>query len=167
MGYTHYFYRSEILDQKHYDLLVEDVKFLLDHLPEHSLNAGGYHKDDHLIIRGGWGTGKPTVNNQLISFNGDEATELDHETMDFPRVLEVESWQTPDHGLYFQCCKTARKPYDLVVCATLLAIKYHFPKTKISSDGFPSDWVPAVVWYKTLFPDRTLGIGPWLDNEGE
>jgi len=41
----------------------------------------------------------------------------------------------------FQCCKTARKPYDDVVTAVLLAAKKHFrDDIEITSDGYGDDW---------------------------
>jgi len=41
----------------------------------------------------------------------------------------------------FNFCKTARKPYDVVVVACLLILKYHLKELiHVSSDGFSEDW---------------------------
>lgn len=44
-------------------------------------------------------------------------------------------------GLFFECCKTAYRPYDLTVTACLIALKHHFPECTISSDGGDKDWL--------------------------
>jgi len=66
--------------------------------------------------------GDYTADKGLLLFNGEPA----HET------FYVEPYE---NGF----CKTARKPYDLVVCKALLLMKYHLKDlVDISSDGF---WV--------------------------
>ena len=47
-------------------------------------------------------------------------------------------------------CKTAQKPYDVVVCAALLAIKHHQrDNVEICSDGeFDDEWQPAYQLYR-------------------
>lgn len=48
----------------------------------------------------------------------------------------------PDkNGNYFECCKTAYRPYDLAVTAVLIALKHYFPECTISSDGEDKDWL--------------------------
>lgn len=43
-------------------------------------------------------------------------------------------------------CKTARKPYDLYVCATLIVLKYFTPGLDFSSDGVveSGEWLDAI-----------------------
>lgn len=60
-----------------------------------------------------------------------------YETVYIPFVLEDET----ERGLIFQCCKTAYRPYDLTATAVLVALKHHFPKCKIKSDGKEKDWI--------------------------
>ena len=40
-------------------------------------------------------------------------------------------------------CKTARKPYDIVVCMALIALEHH-ARADISSDGDQEDWQDAI-----------------------
>ena len=48
-------------------------------------------------------------------------------------------------------CKTARKPYDLLVCACLIAT-HEILGYDVSSDGDLEDWKPAINFYfKTVY----------------
>ena len=53
----------------------------------------------------------------------------------------------------FAFCKTARKPYDLAVCLSLLRIKEIAPDAiELSSDGdWDIEWVNSRLVYKELF----------------
>jgi hypothetical protein len=94
------------------------------------------------IIRGFDGTGAPEFTKERISFNGDGGNGFDHETFYIAAKRELESWQGPDR-LGWAFCKTAHKPYDIVVtaCLTLLNADYGF---EVSSDGDMEDWEPGV-----------------------
>lgn len=50
----------------------------------------------------------------------------------------------------FAFCKTARKPYDLLVCSTLLLYKHFWPEVQISSDGDFEDWESAIEHVKNV-----------------
>ena len=54
----------------------------------------------------------------------------------------------------YNFCKTARKPYDLMVCISLLRLKYHFPETIIKTDGTRKDWKEANDLYKKVFGEK-------------
>jgi hypothetical protein len=168
MGYTHYWYRPEELAQDRYRLLAADIRSMLSRLPEHSTSAGSYYADSPLIIRGANGKGMPEITDTWIAFNGndEQGQHLGHETMFFPRIYIPEAWEGPyaEQGMYFQFCKTARKPYDLLVCATLLAAKFHFPMIGVYIDGDSQDWAASVAWYRSCFTDRPLKSGPWNDD---
>lgn len=62
----------------------------------------------------------------MVSFNGDESRGEDYETFEFKRDDKS-----------FSFCKTAHKPYDLVVTAAMLVIKRHWDNhaLRISGDG--------------------------------
>jgi len=145
MAYTHYWWRPRELDVVLFRRLVRDVKEMLEHLPGHTDSAGGLYRERPLLIRGALGTGQPTVSEEEVAFNGDAAEELDHETFAIERVYRPASWETPDvHNLWFSFCKTARKPYDLLVTASLLMFKQHFgAAVHVSSDGRPEEWEAA------------------------
>ena len=60
------------------------------------------------------------------------------------------------HGSGF--CKTAYRPYDLAVTASLIALKHYFPECIIKTDGKEKDWLDA-----KILCNNVLGYG--LDFE--
>lgn len=149
MGYTHYwtynpnaiqdteelrkkFLNAVILIKKAHKEIKKNKKFI------HQGQAGGYYDDQPCIIRGGLGKGLPMINESQVWFNGDEKTGMDHETFDM-------KWY-PQGGTTNDFCKTNRKPYDILVCFSLLAFKQAFNDYKVfhfSSDGDNSEWAEA------------------------
>jgi hypothetical protein len=52
------------------------------------------------------------------------------------RVFNGISGRANEAGLWFDFCKTARKPYDLPVCACLIVLQHYFgDQFRVSSDG--------------------------------
>jgi hypothetical protein len=51
-------------------------------------------------------------------------------------------------------CKTAHRPYDILVCCALIILHHYMPEFKVSSDGGPEEWEPAV-----SLCQRVLGYG--------
>lgn len=83
--------------------------------------------------------------------NGD----CSYETFAFNRVFKKESWQTPEDGKWFACCKTAFRPYDIAVTAFLIVAKHHMgDKLKVSTDGEDQHWFDAKMLCQTV-----LGYG--------
>ena len=88
-----------------------------------------------------------------------------HETFSFPLVMEKADWQKPigkishygangkpvyndpnEIGLYFNCCKTAYKPYDLPVIICLIIAKHYLSKDiLVTSDGTLDQWRDGMV----------------------
>ena len=113
MGYTHYFgfKTGAKIDVEKWNKAIE--------LGKACAKASGVE------IAGYDGNGKPVFTDKKISFNG-KGEELSNETF----YLEREGRYT--HGF----CKTGQKPYDIVVCCFLLALKKVFGKNfEYSSDG--------------------------------
>lgn len=79
----------------------------------------------------GWdGKGRPTMDDEAISFNGSEADGDDMETFRLYRDDDARSF-----------CKTGRRPYDVVVSAVLIASQRIAPGAlTIDVDGGPEDW---------------------------
>lgn len=125
MGYTHYF-KTKKVSQEKFKELVQTAKKLHDNLPKFSTSAGGYYTTDPLSIRDGLGEGKPEFSNNMIDFNGNASLDLDHETFRIENKNEN------------SFCKTARKPYDLLVVAVLIAASQITGLT-FSSDAFNQD----------------------------
>jgi len=167
MGYTHYWtynpnkidnteeLRKKFLqavcwiDRAHKEIK-KNKKFI------HAGQAGGFYDEQPCIIRGGLGEGKPMINESQIWFNGDAKTGMDHETFGI-------RWCGNEREHDF--CKTARKPYDLLVCVSLLAMQQAFKGTEaftFSSDGDNAEWEEA----KDLFIRITgLSIGEIFPEE--
>lgn len=138
MGYTHYWRKTGAAPSDDAWAKVErDFKRLLERLPEHSDSAGGYYADEPLEINE-IDTYPPI---RGLFFNG--MGDLAHEDFYFYRNSET-----------FAFCKTARKPYDLMVCACLIVINTHCQGCwYITSDGDRSDWAPAVHWVAQVLGD--------------
>lgn len=123
----------------------------------HKGQAGGCYDDVPCKIKGGLGQGTPMINESQIWFNGDEKKGMDHETFGI-------KWY-PEGGIVKDFCKTNRKPYDLLVCVSLLAFKHAFDNPDVftfSSDGDNSEWETA----KDLFARITGSfVGPIFPEE--
>ncbi len=103
-------------------------------------------------ISGRNGYGPPILEEDRIHLNG-----LDdpHESFDLYK------WDT--HG----CCKTARKPYDVVVTAVLLrAHMLYGGGTEIRSDGTWEEWGEGRYLVEQLFPSEEI-TPPWAHRDGE
>jgi len=155
MGYTHYFRRQKELDRQKFQKLVDDVRKLI---------KASAKVEPRVLLADGRGTvgSVPQVNLEAIVFNGMDYSEQggqdgSHETVYIPRVEYVEA--TPKE-LIFNFCKTARKDYDLVVVATLIAFKKHFPEIKVTSDGNQEDWEAGIA-----FCQEILGYGASFNIE--
>jgi hypothetical protein len=127
LGYTHYWeWTHPIADQERFSSWSREVAFLLQHLP-----AYGYNGRDPLVIRSFKGDGEPRCSDEEVSFNGDYTMgqDLGHEgfRITFADLKEEN---------HFNCCKTAGKPYDLLVTAALIRFAYYFPDAIITSDGY-------------------------------
>ena len=156
MGYTHYFRRQKELERKAFQELVADVRKLI--------KASAKVEPCVLLADGRGIVGSvPQVNLEAIVFNGMDYSEQggqdgSHETLYIPRVEDKKA--TPKE-LLFNFCKTAQKDYDLVVVATLIALKKHFPETEVSSDGDQKDWEAGIA-----FCQEVLGYGETFNIEG-
>lgn len=142
MGYTHYYTQNRILTDREWQDLTIIFHHMLNHLPAHSQSAGGYFADYPLTIHDGYGTGQPEVNGRSLVFNGDDSNDMAHETFYINR-----------NGRGFHFCKTARKPYDLIVCAVLLVLCEVAPAAfDMSSDGDMAgeEWQPARDFLRSL-----------------
>jgi hypothetical protein len=155
MGYTHYwtYQPNEILDteelrkkfRKAVDIIDKAHKMIKKDKFIHKGQAGGFYDDQPCIIRGGLGEGTPMINESEVWFNGDEKTGMSHETFGIKWFENAKN--------EYQFCKTARKPYDLLVCVSLLAMQESFYGTgafSFRSDGHNSDWKTAKDLYTRI-----------------
>jgi len=165
MGYTHSLDRNNKKDhdQETWNMFIADCKKLYKNMPEHSLSAGGSFGDMPLLLNGCFKYKNAVFNKDMVYFNGSGTTE---------RVRSGDHWvdalcDTPEHNnlghetfsIYRKnygenaCsfCKTARKPYDLMVTACLLLYKYYFNSASITTDGTEDDWSEAYKFIASVF----------------
>jgi len=127
MGYTHYWTQTRNLTTTDMIDVAESFRKI--------------EKASGVKILGWDGSGKPEVNARTIGFNG--AGDDGHETFRIHAKRELPFEGATRERLGWAFCKTAYKPYDIVVTAllTVLAAKYGFD---VSSDGGPDDWDKGV-----------------------
>lgn len=144
MGYTHYMPQRRTFTDAEWGAIGEAVVTLLVHLPERVVLADGM---------GDPGT-KPEVSATRIWLNG--RAPLDYETFCVPREHQPQEWERGDtaYPFGFNCCKTARKPYDVVVTGILIAIERIAPGAlDIASDGDAGEWVDGLRWVRAVLGD--------------
>lgn len=140
MGYTHYWTQTRDFTPEEMGDIAGAVRKII---AEASGKPGVHNYDDRppvpLVICGSDGTGEPVLTKEKIAFNG-QGPDLDHETFYIEATREA-----PYAGgqLGWAFCKTAQKPYDVVVTAvlTMLATTYGF---RVSSDGDIEDWQAGI-----------------------
>ena len=137
MGYTHYYTHTKV-EEDVWNKITKDCQLLIDGAEKEGVFVDGYGVED-----------KPIVNDDQVFFNGtDEGfTMEDHKTGEPDNSYET--FVMNKSGSDFAFCKTARKPYDLIVCACLLAYVYHSEDTMdLRSDGFAGANYPTEdEWY--------------------
>ena len=136
MGYTHYYNIQDITKPLMTSEIAQDIGNIIM-ASEISIGDGSDNPDS-----------QPVLEHDLVQMNGigDEA----HDTLCYPPDFEWNRQIHPVEFLGFAYCKTVRKPYDVVVCAALLAIKHHQrDNVEITSDGrFDNEWQPAYRLYR-------------------
>lgn len=163
MGYTHYWYTNREGDQRAYSEALLDIAEIIRHSP---VPLAGNHgdgepqfTDSYIGFNGRDDLGCPGASCRYCGGPGATyATDHDqaHETCLFETVLsEIKhpSYESrPDDELrfgpgdwHFECCKTAQKPYDVIVTACLARLAECGPRTVVvHSDGEPADWEAGV-----------------------
>jgi hypothetical protein len=130
MGYTHYWNFNEKPSQEKFSELVEGVKQIVATAEE-----------------AGIAIGEQVYESGYFSFNGVDAGA--HETFSIDIRTQEEDF-----------CKTAEKPYDMVVTASLILAKKIFGEDiEIRSDGNWSDWESGQLLYESVYdiqPENVL-----------
>ena len=130
MGYTHYWRQDRgPATTEQWLAITNAFRTLLSHSP-----VPVQREDDD--------NGPPMITDQHIAFNGIGGA--GHETM----------WMGKN-APGFNFCKTARKPYDLLVTALLILADHHAPGVwDITSDGEVENWQPALDLVNGKLPDQ-------------
>jgi hypothetical protein len=161
MGYTHYwtFDRSKMTQDElkiAFKKAVDEIVNLKNNLPK------------EIVIKGEHGYNEPTFSEEEICFNGDIESESEHETfrvtLEQPKICIYHD-ADPLKSIYrdqnFKFCKTTRKPYDLLVCASLIALNKYMPEAfTYSSDGNEEDWKKPKEFYQQ-FCESTIEDESW------
>ncbi len=129
MGYTHYWYLNKQSEEgSRFNQTIVDM--------------GKIVAEKWSLLAGWDGEGGPEVGRNRVRYNGIE--DDSHETFAFQRFgSEGQSFShsPEDQGKDFSCCKTAQKPYDVVVVACLaVAAQVIGDGIEVSSDGDPEEW---------------------------
>ena len=147
MGYTHYWkfntnYKISSLKWKE---IVDDFNKILDveiDIPSNDLYCGTEGLTRLRSILEPDSDQRLEITDNEIRFNGREEGDRGHETFSLQRMSDKrleEYAERLDRNYIFDFCKTARKPYDIVVCCLLVILKYHLGNMiEASSDG--ADW---------------------------
>ena len=152
MGYTHYWSHDVNLDkQKLFAAMLHAVRIV------EAAKAKG------IELAGPSGEGEPMLD-EGIALNG--VGEESHESFVFPNNPHDQFYKytNAEHpGRLWAFCKTARKSYDIVVCAILLVMKHHLGnQLRVASDGGreEDEWIPAenlvreVLGYEVQFQEE-------------
>lgn len=141
MGYTHYWYYNPSKAKSgtgdpFAKALGEIVKY------KELLGSRG------LVVRGPMGEDEAQLTPDVIAFNGDSSEGLDHESFHVEREE-----QAPRNGFAF--CKTARKPYDTLVCLSLISLFEAFGDPEVFSycsdgDDEEEEWQEAYKVYREV-----------------
>lgn len=149
MGYTHYWQKLQALDRVEFAAFSNDARSLA-YACEIPI-AYEYDQAEH----------PPIFTDSEIRFNG----VADNGCETFSVTADQED---------FDFCKTAREPYDVLVCAVLIAFKHRFGElVEVSSDGSwdgytytverpfggnqtyrQTEWEDGRHLYRRVFPDR-------------
>lgn len=143
MGYTHYWWRERELDAETFKKAVADCREVCQAARVPLAGAQGKP-----------GT-KARFSASEMGFNG--VGDAAHETFLVQRSFREEFEQPDATGRLFDFTKTARKPYDLAVCACFVVFRHFFGrKFRIESDGNVTD----AGWSAALdLCQRVLGYG--------
>ena len=149
MAYSHYWYRPARLRAQTQARIIKDLKPLFGRLREIvplAISDGEYLATyESIVLASG------------IFFNGyakdpDYDGDGSHESFVFPWQIDRLSKRS-SHDKYsslkFDCCKTARKPYDIAVQTVLIVISHHLNTDPagvgmiVNSDGEDAEWEEA------------------------
>lgn len=146
MGYTHYWNIGRPLTNEEFDGLARDIKAIVE--------------ASDVAIAGWDGTGEPEYGEDSgygprIALNG--ARPNGHESF---VIVSARAMRNPRTG--FDFCKTRGDYYDVVVTASLLALRDRVAGTRLSSDGGPADWLAGQALAERALNRR---LAPFLGDE--
>ncbi len=142
MGYTHYYQRS--LDSNDPELYDKVRKGFTELVKNAELN-GITVADAFGEKAGAW-----QADGERIAFNG--LGEKSCETFSFSQIVPPQPHWRANEKTFFDFTKTEYRPYDALVCATLILIKEVYgSQVEVSSDGGWEDWADGYELYYSTF----------------
>lgn len=131
MGYTSYWRKTATIPCNAWSKIIADTLKVYNHPSVNSL----IQQDNDV-------PSQPIANANLICFNG--IGENGHESFYFKKDFDNESLRYSGNNRDFGFCKTARKPYDVVVTAILWIVVKHTTHVKVTADGGFQDFLPGL-----------------------
>lgn len=136
MGYTHYWTQPRNFTPEEFLQISDAARTIIETASGRKFPFDGSRSPEHELVicnMGGDRGSRPELSDKCISLNG-MGPELEHETFMIEAAPGADTWTF---------CKTARKPYDVVVVAilTYLAADWAFA---VSSDGDVDDWEAGI-----------------------
>lgn len=132
MGYTRYWNINRKLTQNR-----EDTKFEIEMLDKIRKAINIAEQQFGIKICNGQGINSPIITETEIWLNGDLDEDLDYETF---------SIMTTGNNSKYGFCKTARKPYDVVVNAILKILKDYKWVYNVDSDGLNEEEIATFIY---------------------
>ena len=141
MGYTHYwkFNLDYEINSEKWKEIINDFNKILDveiDIPENDKYDGtdGMTRLRNILEQDS--DQRLEITDKEIRFNGREENDRGHETISLQRKSDKSLQDPTDKKYIFDFCKTARKPYDIVVCCLLIILKHRLGNMiEIGSDG--------------------------------
>lgn len=168
MGYTHYYYlKQREIPQEIFTAMMEDCKractvseipmagwdgsgepeFTSEQLAFNGVEKCGHAKRNLGITwpspeaKGGMSAAAKPTGSWFAGASLDTRTcggDCSHEPF---RIARKSTGHVTEKGEVFSCCKTAYKPYDILVTACMIIAKHHLGDgIRLSSDGDERDW---------------------------
>lgn len=149
MGYTH-FYSYYEMSEAEFKAITKDIVALR----QAAFETLGVESDYDLDL-----------NALSFQLNGKEGEHAEIYEFIAGDMIERRGWRFNPN---FFCCKTSYRPYDVIVAASLIAMKYHMEDgIRLSSDGKleQEEWDKAFKLYHSAFPDRAAPPPPFFRTD--
>lgn len=138
MGYTHYWDQKRSLSWEEWQVAMGDVAAILKLAMERGIR---FEVDDG---------GASPMDDRRINLNGFGPDA--HETFEITRARNTKKRHQWDERPSGDFCKTARKPYDIAVCALLCYFSSITETHHVTSDGDGSEWLDALDFAREALP---------------
>jgi hypothetical protein len=140
MGYTHYWTQQRDFSDQEWTDACQHIEAITGRAQANGVRlAKEYDEPD----------AKPFFGPDHLQFNG--VGENGHETFWITRVMGREPRYQGDNPAW-AFCKTAYKPYDIVVTAALCYLATVAKTHAVTSDGEPDEWQPGLALAQTALP---------------